>query len=66
MWKHMSLQLQQTQDLLFGLDFDVVFGPSTEVKGAETIAENQKTILYRCTVQHFVLLMSFTAFSIIA
>jgi hypothetical protein len=43
-------------------------GPSTENIGAETIAENKKNLLYKCTVQSFVkvLLRSFIALYIIA
>jgi hypothetical protein len=38
-------------------------GPSTEIIGAETIEDNKKNILYKCTVQIFVevLLRSFLA-----
>ncbi len=34
-------------NLLFGLDFYIVLGPSTEIIGAETIAENQENTLYK-------------------
>jgi hypothetical protein len=50
------------------LDFYFALGPSIEIIGAETIAENKENILYECTILSFVLILlrSFVAFSIIA
>jgi hypothetical protein len=41
---------QLTQDLLFGLDFYLVLGPSAETIEAESTVDNKENILYKCTV----------------
>jgi hypothetical protein len=50
------------------VDFYVVLGPSTEIIGTETIAENKENILYKWTVRSFVKVLprGFLALSIIA
>jgi hypothetical protein len=49
-----AYEFADSWDLLFGLGFYIILGPSVEIIGAETIAKNDENLLNRCTGQGFV------------